>query len=137
MPKKQTHSGLVNVHNTTRLQLESLVKFAFKLGYVRGTDNQFRPFRPYSLFKGITKLDRKFGFKQRPRIDFNTMVKWHNGIFKRNGLFKSMEETLRQEGLPLDLYNEALAARKVKQIKIQRKKDTTLVIQDHLVEIIK
>jgi len=133
MPKKQTQSGVVNVRNTTRLQLESLVKFAFKLGYVRGTDNQFRP---YSLFKGLDKLEHKYKFKQKPRIDFNTMVKWHNGIFKSNGLFKAMEETLLKEDLSLILYKEAIDARKVKQVKIQRKKDTTLVVQDYLVELI-
>lgn len=130
MPVKQTQNGEVKVRNTTKLQLNSLDAFAMELGYKRGNNNQY--------VKLVTFWNERFRqlWKQKPCIDFNTMVEWHNGAFKPMSLFLKMEETIQHTGLPLGLYKIALDARKVKQVKIQRKKDTTLVVQDHLVELI-
>jgi len=133
MPVKQTQNGEVKVRNTTKLQLNSLDAFAKGLGYLRNNSNQYKP----SPFLTEGSLKYPCLYKQKRCVSFNTMAKWHNGIFKRNGLFKSTIESLYEEGFPLSLYKKALDARKVKQVKIQRKKDTTLVVQDHLVEVIK
>lgn len=138
MPVKQTQNGEVKVRSTTRLQLKSLDAFAKELGYKRELDNQYKPL-PFDPNPYLAPLRVKFLniYKQKPCIDFNTMVRWHNGDFKKEFMFKTLEEILLyHEGLPLGLYNKALSARKVQRVKIQRKKDTTLVVQDHLVEVI-
>lgn len=130
MPVKQTQNGAVKVRNTTKLQLNSLDSFAGELGYKRGNNNQY----VISFTYGNDRFRQLW--EQKPCIDFNTMVEWHNGAFKPMSLFLIIEETIQHTGLPLGLYEKALNARKVQRVKIQRKKDTTLVVQDHLVELI-
>lgn len=124
MENKQTQNGIVKVRNTTRLQLQSLDLFAGRLGYGRGVDNQF-----YNVY------DCGYLSKSKPCVSFNTMVKWHNGNFGYTSYLSPLKNKIQENtGIPLNLFEQAFNSRKVLKVKIQRKKDTTLVVQDHLVK---
>lgn len=124
MENKQTQNGEVKVRNTTRLQLKSLDLFAKRLGYLRGKDNQYRQPTDFSSW-----------VKSKPCISFNTMVKWHNGNFGHISYLSPLKHKIQEKtGIPLNLLEQAFNSRKVLKVKIQRKKDTTLVVQDHLVK---
>lgn len=144
MENKQTENGIVKVLNTTKLQLKSLDDFAKVLGYERGKDNQFDRLGTWVLATSCTPDDFELKYKlgqQKPCISFNTMVRWHNGNFGRfkfnldtRGYWSKVQELT---DIPVELMKKAFNKRHVYTVKIQRKKDTTLVVQDHLVKVIK
>lgn len=128
MVKKTVKNGELELHDTTKIQLRSLDDFACQLGYQRGVDNQY-----YSTFSGSTGV-----CSENYRISFNTMVYLHNTDHYRDPVDKNYT------GVPVKLlnnliftkkhYEEALRWRSVAKVKIQRKKNTTLVVQDHQVK---
>lgn len=128
MVKKTVKNGELELHDTTKIQLRSLDDFACQLGYQRGVDNQY-----YSTF-----TDSLGACSENYRIGFNTMVYLHNINHYRD------PEDKNYTGVPVKFltnfiftkkhYEEALKWRSVAKVKIQRKRNTTLVVHDHQVK---
>lgn len=129
MVKKTVQNGVIELNNTTKVQLRSLDDFAWVLGYHRGAGNQYHLF----LYQSLRKRSQPY------LIGFNTMVQLHNGTYykgKRRTYFGIPVPDLDNLGITKVLLKEAFDWKVVETVKLQRKKDSTLVVQDHQVKFL-
>lgn len=106
--------------NTTRIQLASLDRFAAELGY----DYNGKCF------------ENEVGNK----VSFERMVMVHNGKVcnLREFMYYKKGDPVKMgnEYVPLEVIEEARTNRIVEQVKLQQKKNGTIVTQSHIIETV-
>ena len=97
---------------TYKIQIESLLKFAEGIGYEMHPDTY-----QFECYARDT---------DKPIVDFNTMVRWHNTSFIGTAFFNNFKEELRKAskklGFSLIMMQEAIDSKLVKFVHLQRKK---------------
>ncbi len=132
--------GSIEVANTYRLQMTSLLCFAQSLGYFQDE---------------MDILDGRFGAgflsvqgnAARSRVSFDTMVKWHNTCFMpsySHGMVKELPMQSSLLGFDIDLMINAIKSKLVKRVylqcKVVRARKSALVkdvvVQRHIISFV-
>ena len=102
----------VDIKPTFKIQMESLIKFAEWVGYEMHPDTY-----QFECYSDDT---------DKPIVDFNTMVRWHNTRFLEVCFFNNFDEQLRKSSIILGFnevsMNLAIDSKLVKAVHLQRKK---------------
>ncbi len=124
--------GSIEVANTYRLQMTSLLCFAQCLGYFQDE---------------MDILDGRFGAgflsvqkgTSRSRVSFGTMVKWHNTCFMpsfSHGMVKELPKQSELLGFDIDNMINAINSKLIKQVYLQSTKDKGVVVQRHIISFV-
>ncbi len=124
--------GSIEVSNTQRIQMISLLSFANSLNYFQDEVD----LAEYKFGAGFVYVK---GNHKRSRVSFETMCKMHNTCFmphSHHGLVSELPEQAKGLNYPLEDMVEAIKAKLVKEVYLQSTVDKRIVVQHHIISFV-